>query len=158
MKPEFGRPSRHGQYLGEVLVLLAREGRRLSDSPLPEPCITCAFRRGTLPNMTAGTGLTALNCVIGIDKSEFACHHGMKDGEPTKLCAGYAAALLAPFKDAREILAAMHQQLSRLDEQEKTVGYVDEVRADFDAWYERTDPDGKLDVYQLARAYAGRGS
>lgn len=149
MKPDFDRPSRHGQYLGEALVLLAREGRKVSDAPLPDPCLTCAFRRGTLPNMTAGTVFAAFNCAVGVDKDEFACHHGMDEGCPTKLCSGYVAAILAPFERMKEIFAPLAEQLARLDG-------PDMIRADFDAWYAKADPDGKMDVYQLARAYAGR--
>lgn len=146
------RPSMHGKYLGEALVIIAREGRKqVTPGIIPEPCLTCAFREGTLPNQCAGTGLMALNCTIGVDKDRFACHHGMKDGDPQKLCVGYVAAKLSPFKFTTEVLSALCAQLQRRDDIAE-----DQIRADFDVWVSVADPDGKLDVYQLARLYAAR--
>lgn len=63
------RPSKHGQILGSALALVAMAGRKDSPVPLPEPCLTCAFREGSMPNQTAGTGLIALNIVLGIDQA-----------------------------------------------------------------------------------------
>jgi hypothetical protein len=140
------RPSRHGASLGAVLADLAEAGRA-ADPTVPEPCGTCAFRRGSMPNQMAGTGIVALNTILGIDTDDFACHHGMEDGEPTRLCAGYIAALLAPFSVTKEALIKLG---SRLDDSSGP----DEVRAAFDAWLAEVDPDGKMDVYQLGRAYA----
>jgi hypothetical protein len=132
------RPSRHGKLLGEVLAKFAELGRRKSDAPLPDCCMTCAFRPGSMPNMTAETGLDAFNCVLGVDSAPFACHHGMKDGEPTRDCAGYAAALLVPFEDLKAVVESE----------------PDIVRAEFDAWLTSVDPESELDVYGAARAYA----
>lgn len=143
------RPSLHGKLLGEALALMAELGRRDSPAPLPECCLTCAFRRGSMPNMTAGTGKVALDCVLRIDKDRFACHHGMKDGEPQKLCAGYVAAALAPFSKVREILCAMYDEIKELDD-----NTPDEIRAAFDKWLEGADPERRMDVYEAARAYA----
>jgi hypothetical protein len=145
------RPSRHGAMLGEVLALLADIGRRDAPMPIPESCLTCAFRRGTMPNQTAGTGKIALDCVLGIDRDRFACHHGMANGEPKKLCVGAIAARIAPFPEVKEILAAFYDELKTLDD-----GATDEVRATFDKWIDAADPDRKMDVYQAARAYAKR--
>ena len=139
------RPSHHGALLGDVLALLADLGERDSPVPLGERCATCAFRKGSVPNQTAGTGMVALNCTLGIDPDRFACHHGMKDGEPSKLCVGWMAARLAPWSKVKELFGLLHQSLH--DEPEN-----DEVRAAFDAWLLKTDPDGKMDVYEVARA------
>lgn len=151
MKPaaDGDRPSRHGAMLGEALALLADLGRRDAPMTIPEACLTCAFRRGTLPNQSAGTGKIALDCVLGIDRDRFACHHGMKEGEPQKLCLGYIAARLAPFSEVKEILRAFYDELTAIDD-----GSADQVRAAFDAWIDRADPDRRMDVYEAARAYA----
>ena len=141
------RPSRHGAILGEALSKIAAAGRAYSPTELPDACLTCAFREGCMTNQMAATGMVALNCVIGIDPDRFACHHGMKDGEPSKLCVGYVAAILAPFSFTKEVLCELADKLN-------TQCGPDEVRAEFDAWLSETDPDGKMDDYQLARAYA----
>jgi hypothetical protein len=145
------RPSKHGAILGDALALLASAGRKDAPMEIPECCLTCAFRPGTLPNATAETGKMALDCVLGIDKDRFACHHGMKEGEPQRLCAGYVAAVLAPWSFTKEVISAVHADLGKIKD-----GDADEVRADFDAWLADTDPKGEMDVYQLARAYASR--
>lgn len=143
------RPSKHGAILGDALALLAMAGRKDAPMEIPECCLTCAFRPGTLPNATAETGKMALDCVLGIDKDRFACHHGMKEGAPRKLCAGYVAAVLAPWSFTKEVIAAVHADMGKIAE-------PDEVRAAFDVWLAETDPQGAMDVYQLARAYANR--
>lgn len=143
------RPSSHGATLGKLLAMLADVGER--DSPVPmERCLTCAFREGSAPNQTAGTGVVALNCVLGIDKDRFACHHGMKEGEPKRLCSGYIMACLAPFSFVKDALAAFYADL------DKEGGGPDPIREAFDAWLTEVDPDGKMDVYQAARAWAKR--
>jgi hypothetical protein len=144
---ERARPSRHGAFLGEALSLIEMAGRKDFPGELAPLCATCAFRPGSLPNQTAETGVIALNTVLGIDKDRFACHHGMKDGQPSKLCAGYIAARLAPFSFTKEVLAAMLTQLDRLEG-------PDEVREAFDAWFAQVDSTGKTDEYKLARIYA----
>lgn len=144
---EHDRPSIHGLLLGFALSQMAEAGRRATATELPDPCLTCAFRPGCMTNQVAGTGLLALNCTLGIDPDEFACHHGMKDGQPTKLCAGYLAAKLAPFSFTKEVITDLYQKLEHLPD-------ADTIRAEFDAWRTKADPDGKMDVYQLARAYA----
>lgn len=142
------RPSKHGAILGQFLALLEIAGRKDSPVELPPTCATCAFRAGTMPNQTAGTALIAFNIVMGIDRDRFACHHGMKDGEPQKLCVGYMAAMLAPFSFTKEALAVMAKELDAMGDG------PDEIRAAFDAWLAKADPEGKLDVYQAARAWA----
>lgn len=142
------RPSRHGALLGEALAAMAEAGRVASTVPIGAPCLTCAFRPGCMTNQMAATGVVALNCTIGIDPDEFACHHGMQDGQPIRLCNGYLAAKLAPFDFMKSTLREMYERLS------VQIG-PDEIRAAFDAWRQAADPDGKMDDYQLARAYAG---
>lgn len=142
------RPSLHGKMLGKALALIAEIGRRDAPMPIPDTCLTCAFREGTMPNQTAGTGMVALNCVLRIDTDRFACHHGLKEGQPQRLCAGYIAAMLAPFSEVRELLAAFHHELAAIEDQ------PDDVRAAFDAWINRADPERRMDVYQAAREYA----
>lgn len=141
------RPSRHGQILGDALALIAMAGRKDAPMDLPEMCLTCAFRQGCMTNQMAATGKVALDCVLGIDKDRFACHHGMKEGQPSKLCVGYMAARLAPYSFTKEVLVALAKELGA------QTG-PDEVRAAFDVWLAEIDPDGKMDDYQLARAHA----
>lgn len=143
------RPSRHGKLLGHALATIAAIGRRDAPMPIPECCLTCAFREGSVPNQTAGTGVIALNIVLGIDRDRFACHHGMKDGEPQKICVGYVAAMLAPYSQTKAILAAFYDELKDFD-----AAGPDEVRAAFDAWLALADPEQRMDVYEAARAYA----
>lgn len=145
------RPSRHGALLGEALALIAKLGRRNAPSTdFGECCATCAFRPGSVPNQSAGTGKIALECVLGRDEASFGCHHGMKNGEPKRLCAGYIAAYNATYTQVREVVTAL------LVELDKHKGKEDEVRTAFDAWLKETDPEGKMDVYQVARAYLSK--
>lgn len=143
------RPSRHGKLLGHALALIAAIGRRDAPMPIPDCCATCAFREGSAPNQTAGTGKMALDIVLRIDRDRFACHHGLKDGEPQKLCVGYVAAMLAPFSEVRAILSAFYDELKQIDDTTP-----DDVRAAFDAWLAVADPEQRMDVYEAARAYA----
>lgn len=146
---EHDRPSRHGKILGDALALIAMAGRKDSPIELPDPCLTCAFREGTMPNMTAGTGKIALDCVLGIDKDRFSCHHGMKEGAPTKLCIGYVAARLAPWSFTQEVLVTLAKELDAIGDNDP-----DYVRSAFDRWLAEIDPAVKSDEYRLARAYA----
>jgi hypothetical protein len=150
------RPSMHGAILGDALASIAAEGFKrlpeLQPDP-PEMCATCAFRPGSVPNRSAGTGMIALNCVLRIDPDRFACHHGMHGGEPTKLCAGYLASKLVPWDFVKQTVLELNERL-------QTMSGPDEIRAAFDAWYAEADPLREMDAYQLARAYlkAVRGS
>lgn len=147
------QPTAYGAILGDALALIAAAGRK--DMPagmtIPDTCLTCAFREGTLPNRMGGTAKQALDCVLGIDRDRFACHHGIKAGEPRRLCAGYLAAMIAPFSFVKEVLDAAHKDLSEFNE-----GDADAVRDDYVRWLSEIDPSGKMDVYQIARAYALR--
>lgn len=142
------RPSKHGKILGEALALLAAAGRKDCPVELPPLCITCAFREGTMPNMSAGTGLAAFNCALGIDKDRFACHHGMEDGHPAKLCVGYVAARLAPWSFTKEVVTELSKQLDAADSE------GDDVRAAFDSWLSSIEPQANSDVYQIARKFS----
>lgn len=54
----------------------------------PDRCASCAFRAGTIPNTKAlATGFDALKCLV--EDHPFGCHHDKKDGQPTRLCAGF---------------------------------------------------------------------
>lgn len=147
---EGDRPSAHGAALGEALSLIADLGERDSPIPLGERCLTCAFRKGTAPNQTTGTGVIALNCILGVDRDRFACHHGMKDGEPKHLCVGYIAARMASFSYVKEIIAALYSDITEnlVDEDN------DPIREAFDKWLTEVDPKSEMDVYQAARAWA----
>jgi hypothetical protein len=144
------RPSKHGAILGDALALLAMAGRRDAPMAIPDGCLTCAFRPGTMPNQMAATGKIALYIVLGLDKDRFACHHGMKDGEPKKICVGYVAARLAPWSLTLEVISTLKKELDGMDKS------ADEVRADFDRWINKLDPDRKMDDYAIARAFAKR--
>lgn len=150
MSDERERPSKHGAILGQALALIAMAGRRDVPFELPEMCATCAFRDGCMTNQMAATGKVALDCVLGIDKDRFACHHGMKDGEPSKLCVGYVTARLAPWSITKEILVELQKDLDGIEG-------ADEVRAAFDVWLDEIDPDRKKNDYELARAFERSG-
>lgn len=147
------KPSSYGAILGDALALIAAAGRR--DLPpgttIGDACLTCAFREGALPNRMGGTTKMALDCVLGLDRDRFACHHGMKGGEPKRLCAGYVAAMMAPFSFVKEVIASAHKDVAAFED-----GAPDPVRDDYVRWLSALDPDGKMDVYQIARAYALR--
>lgn len=148
MTIERERPSQHGKILGEALALIAAAGRRDAPFELPPMCATCAFREGCMTNQMAATGKVALDCVLGIDLDRFACHHGMKDGQPGKLCVGYIAARLAPWSFTKEVLATLAKEIAGIGDG------PDEVRAAFDAWLSKVDPKREKDDYQLAREFS----
>lgn len=135
--------------LGHALAIIASIGRRDAPMPIPDCCLTCAFREGSMPNQSAATGKLALDCLLGIDQDRFACHQGMKDGEPQKICVGYVAALLAPYPEVKAILSAFRDELDQVND-----GAPDDIRAAFDTWLAVADPEQRMDVYDAARAYA----
>jgi hypothetical protein len=140
------RPSAHGAILGEFLSALEKAGRTV-DPNIADPCATCAFRQGSMPNQMGGTTLAAFHCTIGTDPAPFGCHHRMKDGTPTHMCAGYAAARLAPFEYVKAELEKTNARLADLPPDDK-------LRAEFDAWVATIDPDNRMDDYARSRAYA----
>jgi hypothetical protein len=147
------KPTSYGAILGDALALIAAAGRKAMPEGMtvPDTCLTCAFREGALPNRMGGTAKLALDCILGIDRDRFACHHGMKDGEPKRLCAGYLAAMIAPVSFVKEVIASAHKDLAAFKD-----GDPDPVRDDYVRWLSEIDPEGKMDVYQIARAYALR--
>lgn len=146
---ERSRPSTIGARVGQALAELEAAGRAASAEPIPEACLTCAFRPGTLPNQQNATVLDAYRCAVGADPAFFACHHGMKDGEPTRSCAGYVAALSAPFDAVKEISARMAADIQTMREADP-----DPIREAFDQWIATVDPSGKMNDYVRARLYA----
>lgn len=89
------RPSIEGAKLGEQLArltdtALVRLRERFPDHA--EPCESCAFRRGTVPNSCLPTVMDALKCVVEV--KDFFCHQGPK-GRRNDLCVGYMIALSA---------------------------------------------------------------
>lgn len=140
---ECDQPSSHGAALGKLLSAMVQAGGGA------EMCATCAFREGSMPNRMAGTGLIAMHCAMGTDPSPFGCHHGMQDGEPSRLCAGALAASRATLEQWKVGMGALIGALP-------SDGVPDPIRDDFNAWREQIDPAGALDVYQLGRAYALR--
>ena len=145
------KPSKHGRILGEMLAAWVEAGRRATEELLPDICATCAFRAGSLPNQAAGTVLLAMNTVLDIDPDGFGCHHGMKDCRPTKLCTGYLIAKLAPFSEVKEEMVRMKEKLDALGDAD-----ADAAEHSFDQWLLAVDPDGLMDVYELASAFARR--
>ena len=88
------RPTDLGRDAGKQVARLWRASMRsaLMQAPeavaaIPDRCRTCAFREGTVPNGCEETVMDAIKCVI--EKVPFMCHHDMKNGKPTKMCAGW---------------------------------------------------------------------
>jgi len=94
------RPTPEGEALGAQLARLTESALAKLKLDFPkhmEPCVTCAFRRGTLPNRCLSTTMDALKCVMeGVD---FMCHHTPKNehGNHTGFCTGYMIARAAVF-------------------------------------------------------------
>lgn len=139
------RPSTHGAIVGAALTRIAES----VTGSLPEDCCaTCAFRPETMTNQMASTVLTAFKCVVGTDPSVFACHHGMTDGEPSKVCAGWLACEAAEFETVKAVVGDMVDALAKISE-----GDPDPIREAFDRWIAAVDPDGSLNDYQRGRLY-----
>lgn len=139
-------PSRHGKILGDAMADLAKAGAVGQPELLSVMCAGCAFRPGAMSNQMAATLKDALDCLLN-DDEDFCCHHGMEDGEPTRLCAGYFAAQGAPFEVFK---AAMQTVTARL----AAATGPDEVRTSFNEWISKVDPEGKLDDYQRSRLFS----
>lgn len=70
-------PSIHGALIGAAIA----------QEPCKGMCADCAYRKGSLPNMSFATTYEAQFKDDGVP---FMCHHHMDDNdEPTKVCAGY---------------------------------------------------------------------
>jgi hypothetical protein len=133
--------------LGAALADLAERHRRPGD---PDPCSSCGLKKGTLANMAGQTMIDAMNVLAGIDGDVFGCHHGMKDREPTKACAGWLAARRA---SRDELLQAIGSVAIPNDDNPEN----DPVGVYVAAWAKQNDPEGKLDSYQLARLWEKTG-
>lgn len=84
-------PTTEGRLLGTKLARLAdlEELRIRSDFPQAHSrCNDCALRAGTDPNGCVETLMDLLKCVC--EDTPFYCHQGLRDGEPKRLCAGFA--------------------------------------------------------------------
>lgn len=78
------RPCADGERLGVQLAKFASVELEKAKAKYPnhkEPCKTCAFRLGTVPNRCASTGMDALKCVM--ERTEFHCH------EEDRPCVGW---------------------------------------------------------------------
>lgn len=100
-----------------------------------------------MPNQMGSTTLAAMHCTVGTDPAPFGCHYGMDEKGPTRMCAGYAAALLAPRDFVTDELVKAKAKLDDLPAE-------DPIRAEFDAWVKTIDPEGTMDDYARARAYS----
>lgn len=79
-------PTPEGAELGRHLARFADQ-EEAAHPDAPKRCGDCAFRAGTLPNQCPQTLMDAVKCTM--EGEPFHCHLGMRDGEPTRLCAGY---------------------------------------------------------------------
>jgi len=77
-------PSPEGAMLGvqlAVMVSIELEAMRHKYPNHREPCGTCAFSKGTVPNRCVATVMDALKCAI--EQREFRCH------ETHEMCCGW---------------------------------------------------------------------
>lgn len=137
--PDRDRPSRHGQALGRMLARWAEAGPYAK-----ERCRGCAFREGAMANKMASTGREAMDCVLRGEM--FGCHHGLEDGLPTRMCAGYASALHVGSDTIRADLIALKDEFAAMHG-------PDEVRSKFDEWIAGVDPEGQLNDYERAKLW-----
>lgn len=79
-------PCEEGRALGRELARLAAPA---IERAAAIPCASCAFKEGTVPNGCLETVNGAMECAMG--GKIFWCHHGMKDGSPTRVCRGWRA-------------------------------------------------------------------
>jgi hypothetical protein len=78
----------------------ALQGVRAAIKPVRGMCKGCAYRLGTAANQSPITAFDAEHTSQS-SGDPFHCHEGLDErGEPTRLCAGYAAARDANFKEA----------------------------------------------------------
>lgn len=98
-EPQFGpnRPCAQGAEIGESLARIydvavaANQGRAFA-----EPCKTCAYRRGTVPNRCLETVMDATKSTV--EGRRFMCHQSFdRAGEPTETCAGWLLTQTIPM-------------------------------------------------------------
>lgn len=98
-------PTPEGRMLGAELARLAdaEEARVLERFPRHgRRCGDCAFRAGTVPNGCSETLMDAVKALV--ECVPFYCHKAVTpDGEPRRLCAGYATLMHAAADDKPEV-------------------------------------------------------
>lgn len=83
-----------GKEYGENLVRLIEPeiAKLAADGEPDERCTTCALRTGTVPNGCIQTLADLTKCIF--ERETFYCHqHKDRDGNPTKVCHGWFAAV-----------------------------------------------------------------
>lgn len=133
--------------LGAAMARLAAKHVQPGD---PDPCATCGLKEGTLPNMAGQTMIDAMRVLARIEGDSFGCHHGLNNGEPTRICARYLAAARGPRSELLEAIASVAVPPDDRPANDPVGVYVT-------AWAERIDPDRELNAYQLARAWERTG-
>lgn len=107
-------PSPHGRAVGAPLADLA-DAQAAMHPEAPPRCKTCAFRHGTRANGYASTVIDALSIVLGIDESNFGCHHSLDDNaQPTTLCVGAFLCQNAPWDDVKAAVAQAKANLEMI--------------------------------------------
>jgi hypothetical protein len=92
------RVTPEGQALGKQMARLAAKAIAEQKKQFPnmrEPCATCAFKAGTIPNGCPQTLMDATKCLV--EGVPFMCHHGTqdKDGNFNEFCVGWFASYSA---------------------------------------------------------------
>lgn len=94
-------PTPEGRLLGAELARLCdiEEARLREQFPRLHPrCDDCALRAGTDPNGCPETLMDVIKCIS--ESVPFYCHKGVLDGEPKRLCAGFAICVSVPVGEA----------------------------------------------------------
>lgn len=94
-------PTPEGRMLGRELARLCdiEEARMRVRFPRLHPrCDDCALRAGTDPNGCPETLMDVVKCIA--ENVPFYCHKGVRDGEPKRLCAGFAICANVPIAEA----------------------------------------------------------
>lgn len=80
------RPCEAGRKIGAELARLTEAALAERKKKFPnhkEPCGTCAFRRGTIPNGCLATVMDAMKCAVE-GSAEFMCHE-----QKGQVCTGF---------------------------------------------------------------------
>lgn len=81
------KPCDVGRAVGAELARLT--GDATAGAPM---CASCAFKPGTVPNGCITSVADAMKCVF--EGERFWCHHDKKNGDPTRVCAGWKASVI----------------------------------------------------------------
>lgn len=84
------RPCKAGRMLGAYLAHVADSAWPDGPPKAYQPCRSCAYRKGTIPNGCLETVLDATKCAM--EDHRFNCHQTDRLGEP---CLGWQNAVLA---------------------------------------------------------------